>query len=479
MGTIRRIAKNAAVLTSSEVLNKVLSLFLYIAIANYLKDTGYGQFSFIVTVLGFFQVIASFGLDKLTIREVAKAKDKTHEYVASMLKFKIFLAILTYLILVVFINLTGKSPEVVYGVYLMGISILLINISNTYMAIFNAHEKLEINAILLVFIKLIILALTFLGIYLKVGLLYILSFFVIGEAVRTTIFYFLYKKHFKVSKVLKSTILSKKTLMIAAPFAAIGFASLIYNHIDIVMLSLMKGDKPVGWYSAAYTLIVGLMFIPRSYTLSVFPVISRYALGSNGLLNIAWQKSVKFLLIISLPITLGVILLAGRFIYLFYHSGYENSINALEILILATPWIFVNSINIYLLYAANKQKQAIIIVLISMVLNIALNFILIPKFSYIGASWATVLVEIVNVFMCFGFICAALKLKVKILNILLKPLLATLIMGNFIYYFQSLNLGLLVSISGIMYIGMLLLLKVFDEQDKDILSKAFPFITAR
>ena len=475
MRTVQRIAKNTFVLTSAEAINKLLSLVLYIAIANYLRVTGYGQFSFIMTLLAIFTVLANFGLDKLTIREVAKDKEKTQSYVALMLKLKVFLALATYIILIACIHLSGKPKIVISGVHLIGLSIIFIALSNTFLAIFNAHERLEIHAVLLVVIKLLILGLVFLTIYLKYGLLFILGVYAIGEFLRLLLAGIIYRKNFYVRKIKQFTPLSyKKTLITAAPFVIIGIASLIYMHIDKVMLSFMKGDEPVGWYSAAFTLLLGLMFIPRSYGISVFPAISRYAKDSDKLLNISWQKSVKFLLIVSLPVTVGVILLAGRFIHLFYHSGYENSINALKILMLTIPWIFVNSINMYLLYAANRQKQATFIVLISTAVNIILNLFLIPKFSYIGASWATVIAEIINVFMFFGFIYFVLNLNARIHKILLKPLLASIIMGTFIYYFKFLNLAFLIFASGAIYIGILILLKVFDEQDKEILKRILP-----
>ena len=474
MRTVQKIAKNTFVLSFSEIINKLLSLVLYIAIANYLRVAGYGQFSFIMTLLAIFAVLANFGLDKLTIREVAKDKEKTQSYVVLMLRLKILLALIAYAILIICIHLSGKPKIVITGVYLIGLSIIFIGLSNTFMAIFNAHERLEINATLLVVIKLLILGLVFLTIYLKYGLLFILGVYVIGEFIRLLLAGIIYRRNFYVGKIKQFTPLSyKKTLITAAPFVMVGIASLIYMHIDKVMLSFMKGDESVGWYSAAFTFIFGLMFIPRSYSLSVYPVISRYARDSDKLLNISWQKSVKVLLIVSLPLTAGVILLADRFIHLFYHPEYENSIIALRILMLTIPWIFANSINMYLLYATNRQKQATIIVLISTAVNIVLNLFLIPKFSYIGASWATVLAEVINVCMFFGFIHLTLNLNVKIHRILIKPLLATLTIGAFIYYFKFLNLAFLFFTSSIIYLGLLIILKVFDRQDKELLSRIF------
>jgi O-antigen/teichoic acid export membrane protein len=474
MRTAKRVIKNTVVLTGSEVLNKVLSLFLYIAIANYLKDIGYGKFSFIMTLLSFFQVIANFGLDKLTIREVAKFKDKTHQYVSSMLRFKVLLAVLAYIILIIFINLTGKTQDVVWGVYLIGLSILFVNLSNTYMAIFNAHEKLEINAILLVIVKFVILGLTFIGIYFKVGLLFILSFFVIGEALRTLAFYYLYHKHFKVSQALKSSLLSKKTIISAAPFAAIGVASLIYNHIDIVMLSLMIGDKAVGWYSAAYNLILGLMFIPRCYTLSVFPVLSRFAQDSRDMLYFTWQKSIKMLLAISVPISVGVYILSSRFINLFYASGsYAYSALALQILMFAMPWIFINAINMYLLYAANKQKEATMVVIVSTIINIGLNLVLIPKYSYLGASWTTVIAEIINVCLFFWLISYLLKLDYKDYKAVIKVIVSSSILGVVIYKIINLPLVMIIVLGCLLYVGLLIGMRYFDREEIQILKEVF------
>ncbi|MCK4519296.1 MAG: flippase, partial [Candidatus Omnitrophica bacterium] len=356
MKTIQRIVKNTTILTSAEIINKALSLFLYIAIANYLKAAGYGRFSFIMAFLALFHVLANFGLNKLIIREVAKNKEITRGYVSFMMKLKTFFSLSAYLIFILCVCLMKKSPEVIYGAYLIGLSMIFISLSNVYLSVFNAHEKLEINAFSLILIKIIIVGLVILFISLKGSLLLILSAFVAGEAFRLLVLWLVYDKSFKCKLSEEAVKLPvKRILKTAFPFVLAGAASLIYMHVDKIMISVIKGDEAVGWYSAAYTLIVGLMFIPRCYTLSVFPAISRYAESSKRLLNISWQRSVKYLLIISLPIAVGVFILAERFINILYHSGYENATVALRILILAVPWIFVNSINIYLLYAANFQ----------------------------------------------------------------------------------------------------------------------------
>lgn len=474
MKTAQRIFKNTTVSTAAEIINKILSLFLYVALANYLLAKGFGQFSLIMMLLGLFEVLANFGLDKLTIRDLAKNTANTRNYLTSILKIKLLTAALAYALFILTINIMSKPPEVIYGVALVGLSLFFVNLSNTFMSIFNAHEKLEVNAVLLVIVKLIIFNAVFVAMRKGGGLIMVLGCFTAGEALRAALSWLMYAKEFSFYKKAADFILSSRDILKSAiPFVMVSAASLVYMRIDTVMISAFKGDTPVGWYSAAYTLIVGLMFIPRSYALSVYPVISRYVETSKEALNTSWLKSMKFLLVLSVPIAVGGYLLSGRLIRLFYESGYDNSIPALKILILAIPWIFVNSINMFLLYAANRQRQATNIVLISTALNIGLNLILIPRLSYIGAAISTVAVEIINFFIFSMFVYVVFKMQLKNIKMWLKPILAAFFMGIYIFYFKGLNLFFLIISAGLIYFLLLLAFRAFDEDDKYIFRRIF------
>ena len=66
----------------------------------------------------------------------------------------------------------------------------------------------------------------------------------------------------------------KKIIKLAFPFTlSVVFAG-IYFYIDTIMLSLMKGDVPVGIYSASYNIALALLFIPGMYTFAIYPIIS-------------------------------------------------------------------------------------------------------------------------------------------------------------------------------------------------------------
>lgn len=458
----------------AEGINKILSLVLIIIIARYLGDFKFGQYSFIITMMMLFQVLADFGLDGLTIREVAKNLDKTELYLGNALALKFILGLISFILLSITINLMDKPFVVIYGVYIGGLAIIFYSLANTFNSIFNAHERLELKASLLIVYRLTLLGLSILAIILNKNLVTLISAILISEIIRFTLSWVIYSGQFTPLKIKIDFSLCNKLLGMSLPFAVIGVIALIYFKIDIVMLSLMKGDQVVGWYSAAYNLLAALLFITESYNLAIFPLLSRTADTTKELLAFSWEKSVKYLLIISLPISVGTAILAGRFIRLFYSSEFNPSILALQILIWTLPWIFVNSINVRVLYATDKQRSLTLIVIISAVINIIFNFLLIPRFSYIGASLATLLAEIINVIMCFWLVFNLLGLKLNIRDLLSKPLLASAIMGFVIFYLRQLNLISLIIIGIILYPALLFVLRTFDKDDERIIQKLVP-----
>jgi len=106
-------------------------------------------------------------------------------------------------------------------------------------------------------------------------------------------------------------------------------------------------------------------------------------------------------------------------------------------------------------------------------LTIIINLILIPKYSYIGASFATLLTEILLV----GYIIyACYKLGYGIdskvvINDLSEVLIATSIMSAAIWYFNGLNLFILVIAGIFIYFICLYLVKGIDEEDIYLVKK--------
>jgi len=200
---------------------------------------------------------------------------------------------------------------------------------------------------------------------------------------------------------------------------------------------------------------------------ALYPVMSRYFIASKDSLETFTVLSSKYMAIIGFPIAIGCFVLANQFIALFYDGQYTVSIIAFRILALFIPIRLVSNITGTLLTTINRQSLRTISVGFSALFNIVLNAAMIPYLSYIGASIATVLSEVFLYFVFIYFISKHYK-KLELHKHFIKPLIASLMMGGFVFYFKGVNLLLLIILASLVYFMILLLLRTFTQEDKNI-----------
>ena len=235
--------------------------------------------------------------------------------------------------------------------------------------------------------------------------------------------------------------------------------------------SIILGNAIVGIYSASYRLMVILLFIPSVMNMAIFPAMSRFHITSKSNLKLIHEKYLKIMIIIGIPIGISITILASDIILLIYGPSYFKSIQPLQILIWSTVLIFITSPFIKLLESTNKQIVITKITIICVLINIILNIIFIPKFSYIAASLITVLTELIiltsitKIVYDMGYNLKSRKISI----IVLKTLSASMIMAFFLIYFNHLNLIILVFLGFFVYLITLILIKGFDENEIEII----------
>jgi O-antigen/teichoic acid export membrane protein len=467
MSNKRRITKNVTVLFSSQIINYILLFFATIYMARYLGVENFGIISLSLAITGIFSVFTDLGLSNLTVREVARDKSLANKYLVNITFLKVFLAFLNFGIIILIVNLIGYSNQVNTVIYLMTISSILVSFYGFFNSIFQAYEKMEYQS----FASIINGLLMFLGVILLIkfnlDIIYFAFIYILINAICLIYSIIICLWKFFIPKIEIDWSFMKPLIIKAIPLSAALFFSIIGFRIDSVLISIIKGNIAVGYYTAPYKFIEALTFLPSGFTIAIFPVMSKYYVSSLKSLEKAYKQSFKYLSILGLPIAVGTTLLANNLIISFYGSAYIPSIFALQILIWQVPLVFLTYFFGTLLVSIDKQKLLLKILFITMSFNIALNLVLIPYFSYYAASLITVLTELVAFIIIFyylsKFICV-----IKIQTYFIKPIIASTIMGLFIYYS---NQGLIIEIilSTIVYFTALILLKTFTKEDVNII----------
>jgi O-antigen/teichoic acid export membrane protein len=246
------------------------------------------------------------------------------------------------------------------------------------------------------------------------------------------------------------------------------------------MISAMRGDIALGWYNAAYQIVLALEPAASVFMAALIPVISRLFVSSDQMLQFTYSKSIEYLAILGIPTAVGCTVLAGRIIPLLYGAGFDNSIIAFQILI----WIFllacINRPMLYTLGATNRQGTMAIIVIMATLLNIGLNYFAISLWGYVGAA-VTALVTAGLITVGSWYAAAKYVHRIRILRNVFRPVIASLVMGCVLYLgarFTTVHVLLLVLSGIVVYFPVLFLVGGISRDDRDLFRQAINILSA-
>ena len=482
MSIIRRVAKNTSSLLISQIISYIFVFFGTMYTARYLGAGGYGILSTGIAITTIFAVIGDLGLGSLTVREIARNKSLTNKYVVNTTLMKVILSIVMSVLIVITTEIINYSPEISSVIYILTLSIIFNTFSGVFGSIFQAYEKMEYTSIagiltsILTFIG-FILAIYFNLSIVKFAFVYlIVSIFNLVYVMAVFIWKFFLPKidvdwNFWKPNIKVDWNFWKPLLMQALPLSiAIIFSAIIFK-VDTILLSALKGSAVVGWYTVAYNILQALFIVPTAFTTSIFPLLSTFHISSKESLQLTYQKSFKYLIILGIPIAVGITLLADKIILLIYTPEFIPAIIALQILVWTVPFIFLTIMFGAVITSINRQNLLMKILFIVMIFNIILNLILIPQFSYIGSAVATVLSELVTFVLFFNYL-SSYVCKFNLSDTIVKTIIASGIMGLFIIY-ASINMFLAIPIAIIIYFVTLILLNTFSKDEISLFKQIF------
>lgn len=462
------VTKNTTYLTLSYIGQKVLSFFYFVMVARMIGVEDLGKYTFALSFTTLFAVFVDLGLTQALIRESAKFKDKAKNYLSSVLGVKLAFSFLIYFVVVLVVNLMGYPEITRQLVYVAGLLMVIDQFTLTFWGVFRGHRNLKYEAISVVINQAIIVSVGVTVLLMKLPLIYLMLPFILGSSFSLI---FSVVSVWKVLGVKANFKVDKKVLFflikLAIPFALIAIFSRVYGYIDSIMLSKIIGDKAVGWYSVAMKIPFALQFIPAALAAAIFPAFSHHFLHNKDQLRITYERVLRFLIIIVMPISVGVAILAKPVILTLYGEGYSPSIIPLQIMMLGLFFVFLNFPVGSLLNGCNKQVANTVLVGSTMVVNIILNVFLIPTYSFVGASIAFLISH--SFLFIVGSILArqitSYDLK-SFFMIIIKALTGALAMGGVIWLLRDrFHFVLLILFGALVYFVVMFLIRGLRKKD--------------
>lgn len=453
------VAKNIFWLGFTEVIDRLSRFILLIFAARILGVQGYGKFSFAYSFAMMLAIFSDFGLDTITMREIAKNK-KNKNFSNSAFGLKLILSIFTLILLFVLSFFISQSFEIQKIIFVVSFVVVFGKFSEFIISIFRAHQRMEYEALGKIVQVLITLILGLLILFkLPSAFSFSWAYFISGLLALILIL-FLYHKKIQPFRLSWDILGWKNLFLICWPlgFSAI-FASL-YNNFGLVMMGKMNQIKSVGYYSAAYKLIL-IILVPQILIYqSFFPVFSSFWKEARNNLVSIFSKYNELILALIVPIIVGGIVLADKIINFIYGVQYLSSILAFKILIFSTFFFYLASSWRALLIISDNQKKFFYVNLFGVLINIILNFILIPKYSLIGAAISFVLTQFSMAIIFYIF--AKRIFITKIFRFFIIPLISSLVMYLFISkpFIYNQHIVLIILFGFVIYLLMFVVLRL-------------------
>lgn len=471
MSRVQTIFKNMGWLFVSQIIASICGFIWTILLARYLGVSKYGILGFALSFTGILSILNDLGIGTHIVRHIATDYDSASKYLGNAISLKTLFSIVTFVISLIILILMNSPLITIQVTLLLTIHSSIGSMGGLFNGTFQAFEEGKYQGVNNTIFNVILLIFILIVIYADYGLFGVTFGYLIARIIATLYIYYALKKHIVKPKFEFDKSFCKKITIASIPFALSSLLYLIYYSIDIVMITGLVGDYATGIYNASYKLISVLTVFYSVYIAVIFPVMSKLFKNDKEVLKVSFEKSVKYLTMITIPLAIAIVLYSSDIITFVYGHKFDVAAQPLSILIWTVCFLFINGAAATLLNASNKEVAVTKVNAIAAVFNIVLNFFMIPHYTYNGAAITTVLSDLLILILYLYIMNKLGQLPNKrILIDLAKIIVASAVLGISLY-FLNLNMWVALPVGIIIYFAVIFVLRFLDDDDKYIVKE--------
>jgi len=359
-----------------------------------------GEYGFYFTVLNFtflFNILLDFGITNFNNKNIAQNNQLLNKHFSGIAVLRFLLAAVYFVVIFVVATIIGYDPRHMYFLAFLGF--------NQFLASFILYLRSNISGLLLFRIDSAISVLD------RVLMILFCSILLWGDFITEPfrIIWFVYAQTlaYLVTAFIAMLIVIKKAafkrlnwnttffLMIikqSFPFALLVLLMSFYNRIDSVMLERMlpkgTGTTQVDIYAKAYRLLDAVNMIAYLFAVLLVPIFARLIKDKSPVEGMV-KLSFTIIFTIAMIVATCSSFFSDQIMTLLYTGQVQEAEKVFVYLIIGFIPISVTYIFGTLLTANGSLKALNLMALTGMILNMGLNFLLIPQFMAVGSAYAS------------------------------------------------------------------------------------------
>ncbi len=396
----RQVFINTVAQAGARFFSMAVSVVTAMILTRYLGPSGYGQYNTALSFVGFLAVLGDLGVYQILVRELSQHPERRKKILSNVLAWRVFSGGLVFFIIVLAGFCMPYEQVVKLAIVIETARSFVYLLRSFFTSLPQVHLRLYLSAWGEILGRgSYLLAVIAVALF-KWGLLVLFALMFTSTVLETLWMFYSYRRlggklWLEWDGVFLKNFLKESLILgLAALLGAIHF------RLDTVLLSVMKPSFDVGIYSAAYRIFQVLVMLPGVFLSVVFPRFSELARSE-------WKEFFAFCLnllwFVVWPLVGFVVLFAPYMIQILAGGEYQASVVPLILLAFAMVGGFMYSGFSQMAIALHRQKHVVLVVALAVLINISLNLILIPSYSYTGAALATLVSEI-SAFLSFWWL---------------------------------------------------------------------------
>lgn len=386
-----RILDNIGWLFLDKVLRMGVGLLIGVWVARHLGPEQFGLLNFIGALIGIFGTFAGMGMQGIVIREIVQVPEFREETLGTAMVLQFFAGLLGYSFLLATVGWLRPDGTAKAITLILGVAIILKSsdvVGHWFESQLQSRYTVWIqNVAFLLFAgaKVILI--------LQNAPTIRFAWVMLAEAAAVAIALIITLNNCgpKLRTLRMSRERTRHMLNACWPLALSSIAIMVYMRIDQVMLAQMLGDDAAGIYSAAVRVSEIWYFISTAITTTVLPSVLELKKHCRNKYYESIQSLFDLMIWLAILFALPVTIFSTSIIKLLFGNTYSSAGAVLAIHVWSTMFVFLGVATGNWFLAENKQLISLQRTIIAALINISLNFILIPRLGITGAAWATLL----------------------------------------------------------------------------------------
>jgi O-antigen/teichoic acid export membrane protein len=469
---ITRAAQNATAIAVSTMLARGIQFAWVIILARLLRVSDYGAWGMISALIVTAAAIPEFGMGVIVLRDVAQRPRDAGRYLSATLAVQPLLALVAYVgLIVVALLLPGDTPTRLL-IALAALSLIVDTLGNMCYNQLIAAEQMVATSVISVLHIVFQIAFAFTALTTGGGLpgLYLAT--LLAGLLRVAMFWAVMLRFGIRPAWPPDTRIVRGLFRDGFPIALNSFLNLAYQHVNKLIVFALLTREDAGYLTAAFIIVFGVVdLINNTVLIALFPAMSRLSQSQPQALRALADRLAFLTLAVTVPLGVGISALSSRLAVLLF-PGFVGTAAVLEVLIWHAVLMMVGNFYAQLMIIQNRQGRLVLIQATALVLNIALNLLLLPALGVRGAG--------VALFISQAVILALYLLEHRPDRPTLRSMaqravsvaISGLAMAATLYVLGSANLFIAAAAGVAVYIGVALLLRVLLPDDWTLLRTA-------